>query len=62
MQTCNPPAAEILPFKEKERLFVLHDPELRKENPVEYKYHKLARSGCVNCSPPMSITCFFCRF
>lgn len=50
-RTCNPLLPEILPGKERDRVFVLHDPELNRDNPVEMKCHKLinARSskGCV---------------
>lgn len=35
---------EILPFDDKNRLFVLHDPEMKRENPIENMYLKLARS------------------
>jgi len=42
-RTCNPELPEILPFSDKDRLFVLHDPE--RENPVEAKYTRLMRSS-----------------
>jgi hypothetical protein len=46
-RTCNPLLPEILPNKERDRVFVLHDPELGRDNPVEMKCHKLinARSS-----------------
>lgn len=40
---CAPPLPDILPLQEPDRLFVLHDPEMNRENPIENKYHKLAR-------------------
>jgi len=34
---------EILPFSERDRLFVLHDPEMNRENPIDNMVHKLTR-------------------
>eukprot|EP00462_Mataza_sp_D1_P020946 CAMPEP_0175147654 /NCGR_PEP_ID=MMETSP0087-20121206/16121_1 /TAXON_ID=136419 /ORGANISM="Unknown Unknown, Strain D1" /LENGTH=820 /DNA_ID=CAMNT_0016432885 /DNA_START=12 /DNA_END=2474 /DNA_ORIENTATION=+ len=42
---CNQSLPDILPFKQNDRLFVLHDPEMSRDNPIENKYHKLARSS-----------------
>jgi phosphatidylinositol 3-kinase len=42
---CNPQLSEILPLEEKGRLFVLHDPEMIRESPIEHKLEKMALSG-----------------
>lgn len=45
-KTYNPPLAPILSEAEhKDRIFVLHDPEIFKMNPIESAYHKMARSN-----------------
>jgi phosphatidylinositol 3-kinase len=44
-KTCNySPYNELSSFNDSNRVFVLNDSEMSKENPVENKYHKLARS------------------
>lgn len=43
-KTCNPSLPELLPMSDRDRIILLHDPEINKENPIENKYHKLARS------------------
>jgi hypothetical protein len=42
-KTCNPSLPEILPFKERDRLFVLHDPEVRRAHSLTLQ---LTCSGC----------------
>lgn len=36
---------DLSPIKDLDRLIILHDPEMEKDNPVERKYHKLAGSN-----------------
>ena len=43
-KNCNPAPPPLLPVGDPTRVFVCHDPELARENPVEQKYHKLSRS------------------
>lgn len=42
---CNPHLHRLVPFSAQNRLFVAHDPEVNRDNPMELKYHKLARSS-----------------
>lgn len=44
-KTCNSLLKDLRPIKDKDRLFILHDPEMTKDNPIERKYHKLAGSS-----------------
>jgi len=44
-KTCNQALPEILPLTEPARLFVLHDPEISRSNPIEDKYQKLAHAS-----------------
>ena len=43
-KNCNPAPPPLLPVSDPSRVFICHDPELSRENPVEQKYHKLSRS------------------
>jgi len=42
-KTCNPTLPEISPVAD--RVFVFLDPEINRDNPIEMKYYKLARSA-----------------
>ena len=43
-KTCNAPPPPLQPLNDRARLFLLHDPEFLRDNPVEVKYYKLSRS------------------
>eukprot|EP00808_Paulinella_micropora_P001594 g58755.t1 len=42
-RTCNPGLPLIQPWTVQKRIFVCHDPEMDRENPIEAKYLKLSR-------------------
>lgn len=44
-KTCNNMLKDLKPMKDRDRLFILHDPEMRKDSPIERKYHRLAGSS-----------------